>query len=170
MTEELVKMKVNKSKSYLIPLLNTEVKLQYIEYLVNSYININGWKECIVLLYDYDILLENNCAEYLKYLREHKLFISASRLENHLLFVFKFPEEYLQDYYSFKEGAYSLIRQSSKTKIIEFISKYYQYPDIVQELVHILYKNKQKKEQLEEKLGIKLSDNCELSSKINEEE
>lgn len=167
---EEIAMKVNKSKSYLIPLLNTEINIKFLEHLDNTFININNWKECIALLYNHDIILEDKGAEYLKYLKGHDLFISANRFENHFLFIFKFPEAYLEDYYYFKKGYYSFIRQPSKVKIVEFTSKNYKYPDIVQELVHILYKNKLKREQLEEKLGIKLPDDCELSSKIDEEE
>ena len=170
MIDETIIMKVNKSKSYLLPLLNTEVEIKFLEYLDNTYININSWVECIALLYNYDISLEEGGPEYLNELRKNKLFISMNRLENHFLFIFRFPEYYLEDYYTFKQGKYSLIKQKSKTKIIDFISKNYQYPDTVQELVQILYKNKERKQKLEESLGITLPDDCELSSKIDESE
>lgn len=170
MIEEISVMKVNKSKSYLIPLLNTEVKIKYLEHLDNTYININFWVECIVLLYNYEISEEIGGLEYLKELEKHKLFISASRLENHFLLVFRFPEQYLEDYYYFKNGQYSFIRQQSKKVIINFISENYKYPETIQDLVHILYKNKERKQKLEESLGIILPDDSELSSKIDEEE
>lgn len=163
------KVKVNKSKSYLLPLLNEYVKIEYLHLLENTFINIDGYLECIALLYKNDSS-DDNYIKHLRMLMDNSLLKSTLYMSEHTLFIFEFPEQFLNEYKYFKLGRYSKFSNDAKKKIIRFFSNNYRYPDIVQEVVHILYKNKLRKERLEEQLGVKLSNDDELASIIDEEE
>jgi len=162
------KVMVNKSKSYLLPLLNEHVKIKYLYLLENTFINVKSYLECIGLLFK--ISDDINFIRYCNNLEEHPLFKECICTKNHMLFVFHFPEQFLNEYKYFKLGRYSRFSHDAKKKIVKFFSHNYQYPELVQELVHILYKNRSRKERLEKELGIILTDEDELTSIIDEEE
>lgn len=168
-TEEIDRtIKVNKSKSYLLPLLNEYIKIEYLHLLENTYININNYVECIGLLYRKNE--ESRFDDYCELIKENSLFKIYSETKDYHLFVFEFPDQFLTEYKYFKLGRYSKFSSDAKKKIIQFFSNNYQYPELVQEMVHILYKNKARKEKLEQELGIHLSNDAELTSVIDEEE
>jgi hypothetical protein len=173
MTNTIDKIKVNKSKTYLLPLLNEYIGFDYIFSIKNTFINIDGFIECIGVLYKKDIQSGANEREwdnYFKLLSENSLFKTTIELENYCLYIFEFPEQYIDEYKYFKLGQYSKFSNEAKKTIIKFMSSYYQYPELMQDIVHILYKNKIRKEKLELELGVKLSDDAELTSIIDEEE
>jgi hypothetical protein len=169
MTEEINKIiKINKSKSYLLPLLNEYIQIKYLHLLENTYINIFEHVECIALLYkkDDDVGFDTYCFD----ISDNSLFKNYINLKYYHLFIFEFPYQFITEYKYFKLGRYSKFSQDAKKKIIQFFSNNYQYPELVQEMVHILYKNKIRKEKLEQELGVSLNNEAELTSIIDEEE
>lgn len=169
MTEEIDKtIKVNKSKSYLLPLLNEYVRIEYLHLLENTYINIAGHIECIAIMYKKSD--ENGFEEYCHSMADNSLFQNYIHTKEYHIFIFEFPNQFITEYKYFKLGRYSKFSQDAKKKIIKFFSSNYQYPELVQEMVHILYKNKARKEKLEQQLGIHLSNDAELTSVIDEDE
>lgn len=168
MTDEKVETIVNKSKSYLLPLLSKHIGVEFLYELDNTFINIDNLVECIGLLYTKNVNF--NIVRYFNKLRQHPLYINEKVLDKHILFIFKFPEEYLNEYKYFHLGRYSRFSDEAKKTIISFMSNNYQYPNIVEDVVHILYKNKARKEKIEIELGIKLDDDAELTSVIDEDE
>ena len=159
---------VNKSKSYLLPLLDKYIGVEFLYDIENTFINIDGHVECMAILYKRNITPQ--VVKYFNRLREHSLYRKEIILKNYVLFIFEFPEQFLKEYKYFHLGLYSKFSIDAKKIITRFISNNYQYPELIEDMVQILYKNKARKEKLEEQLGIKLSDDAELTSVIDEEE
>lgn len=158
---------VNKSKTYLLPLLNEYVPIENLHLLINTYIYFNKEtpKNTIGLLYGID-----DSAEFFMMVSNYEandLLIDYTMLDKEILFLFSFPDDFLSDYEHFSNGSYSLMSDQAKTIIIQFTNYIYQYQPIVTELVDILYKRDARKKKLELELNISLTDKDELSSKIN---
>lgn len=169
MTDIEKDVKVNKSKTYLLPLLNQYVSIDYTELIDNTYIYIHGFHECFGVMYKKD----GDNAKFIRYcqdLMDNSLFQSVIELDYYILFIFQFPDLYIPEYYNFINGFYSQFSKDSKRLIIKYTSEVYRYPDLVQDVTHILYKNRARKEKLEQELEIKLDEDAELSSIIDKDE
>lgn len=166
--DEKKEIAINKSKSYLLPLLDKYVSIEFLYDIENTFINIENEIECMAILYKKNITPA--VVKYFNRLREHSLYRRELILTNYVLFIFEFPEQFLKEYKYFHLGRYSKFSVDAKKIITRFLSNNYQYPELIEDMVQILYKNKARKERLEEQLGIKLSDDAELTSVIDEEE
>lgn len=80
----------------------------------------------------------------------------------HVVFVYKVPEEFLTDYYKFVQGSYSRISPKLKTMIIGSTTWGGTFD--------ILTRSKTYKAKLEEKLAVKIADDAELMDPPNERE
>lgn len=172
MTELNVKndVKPNKSLTYLLPLLASEVNIDFYHLLMNCYIKFN-----IPIAIDYPIGLLFNLEEskdfeiYNNYLINHSLYhISYIILPNSKLYIFKFPDKYINDYKLFKEGKYSKLSAEAKKTILIYSAETYKYAPLIEDITGVLWKHKSRKLKLETSLGIHLPDEAELTSKINE--
>ena len=76
-----------------------------------------------------------------------------------VLYVFEVPHKHKEDYAHFINGEYSKFSQRYKDRILEF---HLMGKDSV--IGHILYKNKKRKIELEELMGVKLMKHEELHS------
>ena len=87
-----------------------------------------------------------------------------------VLYVFKFPEEYLHEYYCLKNSKYSEFGEDAKEQILNFWSEIYGKShdgvNFILSIKKILYKDKNLKEQLEKSLKVKLNDNVELGQEV----
>lgn len=166
--DEKTTVMINKSKSYLLPLLDKYIDIEFLYDLENTFINIEGHIECMGLLYKKNI--NPSVVKYFNKLRNNSLYRKEIVLTNYVLFIFEFPDQFLKEYKNFHLGRYSKFSIDAKKIITRFLSNNYQYPELIEDMVQILYKNKARKEKLEEQLGIKLSDDAELTSVIDEEE
>lgn len=168
-------MKINKSKSYLLPLISDDVKLEYINELVNTYTYVEGFSDEIIgLLYNFqpDYNFFKNKYQgfiiYEEYLFNHPLYIDKIDVDNKVLYIFKIPEKYSYDYNKFIRGKYSEIREENKFKILNFLtSKFKGNQKIINDIEGILFKNPEIKHNLEKKLAVTISDSSELSSIID---
>lgn len=162
----------NKSSTYLLPLLNKTIGIEFDYLLINTFIkyhkSIGEYENTIGLLFE----IEDTEAfkEYMSYLESHPSLVRHLTIYyTRELFIFKFPEEYLFEYNLFKEGKYSKFTQEAKSIIISYSAKAYKYPPILEDLTGVLWKHKTRREKLERELGITLPKDCELASKINYE-
>ena len=168
MIKEMTKTIPNKSKTYLLPLLAEILPLEYIYLIKNTYILFNNQPDySFGILYHHPNDMESkNFYNYLDKLINTPIFIDKILLQDGILLVFLFPEEYLGEYDLYKEGQYSMFSKAAKDKIIRFTSKNYTYPQLTMDITQILYKNRARKERLEKELGIILRDEDELTSKM----
>lgn len=164
----------NKSKTYLLPLLSEEVELdkRFYSFLKDTYIfdNLNIYKNCIYILHDFNF----RNPEFTSY--EHKLinndlFLDLVDIDDKVLYIYKFPKQYMFEYEKFKEGKYSQFGEDSKKLIINFFVNIYKNdPNAIGFLVklkQVLYKDKILKQKIEKELGVTLDDNAELTDLIS---
>jgi hypothetical protein len=160
----------NKSRTYLMPLLSKDIDIEF-EYLIkNTYIKFDRDIGCIEQ--PIAILFENENTEAFKeyhdYLLNHKLFFDQYLFTSNddILFIFRFPDRYKEEYKLFKEGKYSKFSKEAKGLIISYSAEAYVYPPLVEDLMGVLWKQKSRKKKLEDSLGMSISDDSELASKV----
>lgn len=164
----------NKSKTYLLPLLSELVDFdkKYYDNLINTYIydDLDKYENCIFILHKFSF----KNPEYTQY--EHRLvnndlFIDLIDIDDSVLYIFKFPEEYLEEYNNFKVGRYSKYETDAKELILNFFGNIYKSnPNAVSFLLkikQILFKDSKLKRKIEKELNAELPSNAELSSIMN---
>jgi hypothetical protein len=162
----------NKSKTYLLPLIAPMIGIEndFFEYVDNTYMFNDGFEECFLITHDfsfrnpeftkYEYRLTNN------YLFQKLFDISSDKV----VYVFKFPEEYLHEYYCLRDSKYSEFGEDAKEQILNFwttlYGKSHEGVNFILSIKRILYKDKLLKEQLEKSLKVKLDNSIELGEKV----
>lgn len=167
------KIRYNKSKTYLLPLLSELVNfdIKFFDNLENVYIfdDTGEYKDCIFILHDFSF----KNPEFTSY--EHKfinneLFIDLIDINDKVLYIFKFPEEYMHEYNMFKEGKYSKFKKDAKELILKFFTKIYfgniNAVTFLLKVKQILFKDNKLKREIEDSLKVELDDEAELTDKI----
>lgn len=168
------KSKFNKSKTYLLPLISDYIGInsKYLPYLKNTYLNCNKdeYKNCFFILHDFNFK-DKDFTAYEHELMNNNLFIEAHDINNQVLYVFKFPEDHLEDYKAFTRSEYSKISEGSKHKIMDYWDKSYgKNPNALKVLTkvkNILYKENKLKNELEVQLGVTINEEAELGEFID---
>jgi hypothetical protein len=171
-------MKYNKSKTYLLPLLSEilDFDMSFMKYLINTYMfdSMNNEPNCIGILHDFSF----RTPEFIKY--EHKLinndlFLKSYDINNQVMYIFKFPEEYLPEYNALYQGKYSEFGIDAKELILKFWATVYppnkQMLELIINIKQILYKDEKLRLRLNKELGANISKDQELGSimDINDE-
>lgn len=169
---DLMKMAPNRSKTYLLPLILEFFNLpdNISHNFLNCYIydKDNFHQNCIYLLYKYDI--KNPSFTYFEYqLSKTHDYITHYDLKNNLiLFVLKFPIDYIDEYYYYKNSEYSKYGEDAK----KIILNYYKTRNIPQKVYmkirNILYRDPALKLEIEQLLGVKLSHDSELGEIVDD--
>ena len=154
--------KRTKSSIFIMPMLTGNRNLFFWSRLfVNCFINTDEDKNCISLLYRW-----SSDPLYVKFEKALSKFRTFKRRydpsPNYVMFVFDIPKKYLKEYKLFLSGGYSKFSKSYKLTILEFHNL-----DMYSEAGHILFRHKNRKKALENKLGCELPENSELLSIIN---
>lgn len=163
----------NKSKTYLLPLLSEliDFELKFIGSITNTYIfdSENEYENCIFIRHEFNF----KNPEYTAY--EHKLtkseyFVDLIDIGKEVIYIFKFPEEYLEEYNNFINGRYSYFGADAKELVLSFWTKVYENnPNAIPFLIkvkQILFKDEKLKKKIETDLQVKLSSTAELSDII----
>lgn len=170
-TEEIV---LNKSKTYLLPLMSEVINLdlRFFKYLKNTYLfdcN-NEYENCIFIYHEFNF----RNPEFTAY--EHKLikneyFINLVDVEDKVIYIFKFPEEYLYEYNCYINGKYSEFGVDAKELILAFWTRVYKNnPNAIPFLIkvkQILFKDEKLKKIIEQDLGVILNISSELGECMN---
>ena len=164
----------NKSKTYLLPLISELINLdlKFFKYLKNTYIfdSDNEYNDCIFIYHDFNF----KNPEFTAY--EHKLikneyFIDLIDVDDKVIYIFKFPEEYMHEYNCYINGKYSEFGIDAKELILEFWTKVYNNnPNAIPFLIkvkQILFKDEKLRKIIEKDLGVKLDSNSELGEYCN---
>jgi hypothetical protein len=167
-------LKYNASKTYLLPLISEVIHLEpkFINYLENTYMfdENNEYNECFFIRHKFSF----RNPEFTSY--EHKLidneyFIKCIDIDDEVIYIFKFPKEYLKEYYCLMNSKYSEFEEDAKELILRFWTRIYgKIPtgvNVILRIKQILYKDEKLKKQLEEKLNVKLNSNSELGENVN---
>ena len=166
--------KYTKSKTYLLPLMSEvlDLNIKFMPQLLNTYMfdDKNEYQDCFFILHEFNF----KNPEFTSY--EHKLvnnplFVKNIDLDNKVVYVFKFPEEYLKEYYHLSNSKYSSFGEDAKQLILRFWGEVYSGNSLgvnfLLKVKNILYKDKKLKEKLEKDLGVKLDDDQELGDYVD---
>ena len=143
------------------------IPCKFLNLLINTYVKFkpehdvqNSFPFGLLFEYDTDIYYIDGkrqvFSEYETELMSNPQFVKKLDCGKYTLYIFEFPEEYKKEYKNFLLGRYSKFSVSAKTKIIDFSKRMYGGSEIVTEIVHVLYKNKFRKQRLERELGISI--------------
>jgi hypothetical protein len=166
-------MKMNKSKTYLLPLFSELIDIKFVDDLENVYIkdDLAEHDKCIYLLYKFNIK-DPKFTKYEFELTNNDLFVDLIDINDKVLYILKFPNDYIEEYNLYIEGKYSKFGSDAKELILKFWNDIYTGTSWITSFLiktkQILYKEKSLKQQLElvlstSKAPIRLSDDAELS-------
>tara|TARA_R110000822_G_scaffold73853_13_gene177631 strand:+ start:4180 stop:4752 length:573 start_codon:yes stop_codon:yes gene_type:complete len=169
------KLRYNKSKTYLLPLLSELVEFdkKFFDNLVNVYIydDLGKYQNCLYILHDFSFRNPEFTA-YENRITRNEYFVDSIDINNQVLYIFKFPAEYMHEYNKFIEGKYSQFGVDAKELILEFYTNIFQgnlnAVNFLLKLKQILFKDIKLKKQIEHKLGVTLSDDAELTDVIEQ--
>jgi len=146
----------NKTSTYLLPLLNRSRKsLKFESYYVGTFLDETG--KYLLLLYRFtgteiykqfedSMLNDTLCVGHHEY------------NPYHVMYRFRVPEEYYSDIEHFKKGKYSRFSKKLKSQILKF----YGGDTNISQIVN---RSETLRKQIEEELGVNISDELELASK-----
>lgn len=176
------KVKYNKSKTYLLPLLSEllPIRIDFMGFIDNTYIfdNKGKYKNCIGILHDFSFK-NPEFTRYEHQLTDNEYFVDLVDINNQVLYLFRFPEEYMHEYNSFKEGKYSKFGLDAKELVLSFWGEVYSEKisavSFLLKLKQVLFKDKNLKQKIERELSsrdhkVVLDDDAELSSRIDIED
>lgn len=172
-------IKYNVSKTYLLPLISELVGIEtkFINNLENTFMfdSNNEFQECFFILHEFSFKNPEFTA-YEHRLTKSELFIKHIDIGDKVLYIFKFPQEYLPEYYALQNSKYSEFGDDAKKLILDFWTQMYgKIPAGIREILkikQILYKDKKLKQQLEDQFSSKnhkiiLDENQELGQFVH---
>ena len=168
-------IKINKSKTYLLPLISEVVPLPYKiinKSLLNTYVQDSKGKhkDCIYLYFKYDIV-NPDFTKYEHELFNNEYFVESYDINDKVLYVFKFPEEYMNEYNYYKQGIYSKYGMDAKLMILKYLAKLlgsnvHSIPTL-KKIKQILNKDNVLRGEMEKELKTRIKDSQELGEAFN---
>lgn len=166
-------VRYNASKTYLLPLISEVIGIEtkFIDYLDNTYMfdEENAFNECLFIKHEFSFKNPEFTA-YEHRLIDNQYFVKLIDIGSDVIYVFKFPDEYLHEYYCLQNSKYSEFGEDAKKLILRFWTEMYgKFPsgiNLILKIKQILYKEEKLKTQLEEKLNTKLDLHSELGEKV----
>lgn len=154
----------NKSFTYVLPMLSKHFDVRK-KNLLNTFIYSTDkpkLKNHIFLLYRFSG--EKEFLEYEDYLENLKFFETSYDPDKlHTIYCFKIPKEGLDVYNKFLKGKYSEFTQDYKVHIFKF----HNIKDPTHRVAQVLFKHPDLREEWEDKLGVTISEDAEVSSPPN---
>jgi hypothetical protein len=168
------KVLYNKSKTYLLPLISEvlDLNIKFLPYLINTYLfdENNEYENCIFILHEFNF----KNPEFTKYehkLTNNELFVKHIDIDDKVVYIFKFPEEYLNEYNCLLNSQYSKFGDDAKQLILRFWGEVYSGNSVgvafLLKIKQILYKEIKLKERLQKELGVIISNDQELGDYVD---
>ena len=156
---------LNKSYSYLIPLLNEFCRVDgdYYVMLDNVYTSHHSGDVGDIIIISYYSNDDSGFNSYVEELKSNELCQDFIEGEETITVVFKFPDKYLHEYHCYKNGKFSEFRDEAKTTIIKYILDIHKYKD-ADRVKRVLNKDYLLRMELESRLALTIDKNLELSS------
>jgi hypothetical protein len=161
----------------LLPLISevVDIDLRFFKYLKNTYIfdADNEYENCIFIFHEFSF----KNPEFTAY--EHKLikneyFVDLIDVDDKVIYIFKFPDEYLHEYNSYINGKYSEFGVDAKELILAFWTRVYENnPNAIPFLIkvkQILFKDEKLRKIIESDLGVNLNNSSELGESVNKKD
>jgi len=159
---------LNKSYSYLVPLLNEKcfIDSDFVILISNTFVYHYDYpdEEMITICY------ENSDTElfqqYLEIIKENELFKEIKESEDKIYITLYFPIEFIKEYRLYKLGKFSRFPESSKKIILNYILDIHSI-NSANKVRRVLYRDENLRKELEHKLDLIIDEKLELSSKPN---
>lgn len=172
--ENTKKLRFNKSKTYLLPLLSEvlDLNIKFLPYLINTYLfdENNEYENCIFILHEFNF----KNPEFTKYehkLTNNELFVKHIDIDDKVVYIFKFPKEYLNEYNCLLNSQYSKFGDDAKQLILRFWGEVYSGNsagvNFLLKVKQILYKEQKLKERLQKDLGVIIKNDQELGDYVD---
>lgn len=155
----------NKSYIFLPPMLDIDPVFMQLHLLLNTYIindDLPDVKNSLFLHYEYQDMdgsfarLENN-------LKANPSFRGMYEPDRYTtIFYFHIPEKYYPDYLMFMASKYSLMSEKAKKRILRFYNL-----GNGSQVYKVLYRDKQRRRELEEELDVELPPDAEVASAVD---
>lgn len=169
----MINIERNKSLTYFLPVFDKIVPIKYFHLLKNSYFWYDDvGQEVFCLLYKFNGKVTGELSGregftiYEQKLRENVNYLGECDYDDHVIYMFKLPEELIELKYTLLKGKYSEISEDFKKYIIQFIFQHYGAFD-ASVIKQVLYKDNEFRGQLAEQLGAIIPPTAELSSIID---
>lgn len=160
---------VNKSKTYILPIIHYRYGIFDLKYVTNTYIY--STFDCYIPSFIIEYIIDddtetNNFYTYLSNIKNEPYFDNYIYENNKHYIFYKLNDELNSVINKYIYGKYSLFSETDKYQIISFLRKY-ATKESLNTIGGVLYKTKSRRKVLEDMLGMKLDEDIELSSKPN---
>lgn len=160
----------NKSKTYLLPLISEiiDFDIKFFKYLRTTYIfdKDNKYENCIFIMHDFNFKNPEFTAYEHKFIK-NELFIDLVDINDQVVYIFKFPEEYMHEYNCYINGKYSEFGADAKDLILTFWTRIYENnPNAIPFLIkvkQILFKDEKLRKIIEKDIKVSLPSCAELT-------
>ena len=167
-------IKSNKSRTYLLPLIapliGIEEKFYYL--IDNTYMldSNNEYIDCFFIVQDFSFK-NPEFTSYEYRMTNNDLFVKNIDIGEKVIYIYKFPKEYLHEYNEFMNSRYSTFLEDAKKQILKYWTilkgRTTNGASFVLKIKQILYKENILKNEIEKQLHVSLSDEAELGSHVN---
>lgn len=160
---------LNKSYSYLVPLLNQYCKIDRDYYVMLDNVYTNHYQGDVgdIIILSYLTTDDTGFVQYTEELKSNELCQDYIDLDETVAIVFKFPDEFLYEYHCYKSGKFSEFTQNAKDIILKYMIDVHDYKDAAR-IRSVLNKEISLKNHLEQTLALVIDKDMELSSIPNE--
>ena len=167
-------VKSNKSRTYLLPLIAPLIGIEerFYDLIENTFMfdSENQYKDCFFIIQNFSFKNPEFTA-YEHRITNNDLFVKAVDIKDKVIYIYKFPKEYTHEYYEFTNSNYSTFLEDAKKQILKFWTvikgKQISGASFILKIKQILYKDKKLKEELENRLKVKIADDAELGSLVD---
>ena len=156
---------LNKSYSYLIPLLDKYCKIDgdYYIMLENVYTRHQDGDVGDIIILSYCNADNDDFKKYIEELKSNELCQDFIETDDDISVILKFPDEFIDEYNFYKEGKFSQFSQEAKDIIVKYVLDTHKYKDAYR-VKRVLNKDISLREELEHKLAMTIDRDMELSS------
>ena len=156
---------LNKSYSYLIPLLDKYCKIDgdYYIMLENVYTRHQDGDVGNIIILSYCNADNDDFKKYIEELKANELCQDFIENDDDISVILKFPDEFIDEYNFYKEGKFSQFSQEAKDIIVKYVLDTHKYKDAYR-VKRVLNKDISLREELEHKLAMAIDKDMELSS------
>lgn len=167
-------IKSNKSRTYLLPLIAPVIGIEkkFYHLIENTYMfdSNKEYENCFFIVQDFSFKNPEFTA-YEHRMTDNVYFIKNIDIKDKVIYIYKFPEEYLHEYEEFSKSKYSTFFSDAKKQILKFWTimkgETTSGASFVLRVKQILYKEKSLKNELEKQLHVSLSNEAELGSYVD---
>ena len=159
---------LNKSYSYLIPLVNEfcPIDSDFVLLLDNVYVRHLDYLDEDMITISYQFIDNDPFLAYIEAFRPNELFKEMYIDEDNISITLYFPIEFISEYHLYKRGKFSLFSEKAKSIILSYVLDVHKLKD-ADRIRRVLYRDDELRAELERKLDMKIDPHLELSSAPN---